>query len=835
MATLVVLLFVSLFSPSSGLAAQPPLHGTASDLGLQLHVSPSQSLPLQDPTAFEAGEVIVRLAPGDNIRSSGGSLVSNIPALTELLSCFDLRSSSPVLPGVFKLRVSGHSTLDVEAAAKALEASGAVAYAEPNYHVHATIAPDDAQYVAGQQWGITQIKAEQAWDVTTGATNIVIAVLDTGTATNHPDLADKIVQGYDFVNNDNDPYDDVFHGTQTAGVAAASSNNGEGIVGTSWGARIMPVKVLGRQGGSDETVARGIRWAVDNGARIINASLGSPTNGRVLREAVEYARDRGVLFVAAAGNTPDGKSQYPAAYESVLSVGATGRSDTVTGFSSWGPFVDVSAPGVGILSTSWNDGQLTYEYNNGTSYSSPFVAGVAALVMSVNPSLTADQVKQIIEDSSDDLGTPGFDEFYGRGRVNAQRAVQMAQQGPPVPRTPTPIGQATSTPVPAATPPGSQGGPSLQLEAREVSPGSLMALTGAGFGINELVDLNLVTSANTTRGIGSAQTGAQGAFRAEVALPGDTPTGNATLVATGVTSGLRASVVFNVTARAVSRQSTVKGVVRGASPASVVVRLKPSIGVSGPELSAVPDSGGNYSFPNLASGIYSLSAAPNGGRPAGPFTVQVDGSAADVKTVDIVIPGPRPAAFDKVASVANTPTLFFFAPVGHILKGPFLKFWQANGGLAVFGYPLSEEFQEVSPTDGKTYTVQYFERNRFEYHPEFVGTRNEVLMGLLGVEMTRGRTFPAGTPFQGDANRAYFSETKHSLTGPFLKYWKEHGGLPIFGYPISEELMENGYLVQYFERNRFEYHPEFGGTSNEVLLGLLGVEITRRNGWIPAP
>ncbi|MEO6457466.1 MAG: S8 family peptidase, partial [Chloroflexia bacterium] len=545
MAGLALALTLSLFSPASGWAAQPQ---TVSALGRPLSVSPSQSLPLQDPSAYEPGELLVKVATGDAIRSHGDALFSASPALTQLMSCFDLRSAMDVLPGVYKLQVASDSGLDVEAAAQALVASGTVAYAEPNYHVYATLAPNDEQYVAGQQWGITQIKAEQAWDVTTGATNIVIAVLDTGTATDHPDLADKIVPGYDFINNDNNPYDDVFHGTQTAGVAAASSNNGEGVAGVSWGARIMPVKVLGPRGGSDDAVARGIRWAVDNGAKIINASLGSPSNARVLREAVEYAHARGVLFVAAAGNTPDGKSHYPAAYESVLSVGATGRSDTVTGFSSWGPFVDVSAPGVGILSTSWNDGQLNYEYNNGTSYSAPFVAGLAALVWSVNPSFTADQVKQIVEDSSDDLGTPGFDEYYGRGRVNALRAVQMAQQGPPVPRPPTPVGQATLTPVPVATQPGNTGGPSLQLDAKEVGPGGLMALTGAGFGVNELVELSLVTSNNNTRGIGSAQSGAQGAFRAEVALPSDTPLGNATIMATGIASGLRASVGFTVSA-----------------------------------------------------------------------------------------------------------------------------------------------------------------------------------------------------------------------------------------------------------------------------------------------
>jgi hypothetical protein len=244
------------------------------------------------------------------------------------------------------------------------------------------------------------------------------------------------------------------------------------------------------------------------------------------------------------------------------------------------------------------------------------------------------------------------------------------------------------------------------------------------------------------------------------------------------------------------------------------------------------DGAGSFSFSGLAAGIYSLSAVAQGFLPAGPYTVQVDGSAADAKTIDIPLSASKPPAFDRVAPVPTTPDQAYFQPVGHTLKGPFLKYWQAKGGLPVFGYPLSEEFEEVSATDGKTYVVQYFERNRFEYHPEFAGTPNEVLMGLLGVDMSRGRTFLPGAPFQSTETQFYFPETQHSLSGPFLKYWREKGGLAIFGYPISEELMEDGYRVQYFERNRFEYHPEFAGTPNDVLLGLLGVETAKRYGWI---
>src|SRR5205814_5604986 len=133
-----------------------------------------------------------------------------------------------------------------------------------------------------------KIKAEQAWDITTGADNVVIAILDTGTAMDHPDLEGKFVHGYDFANGDDNPYDDNGHGTYTAGIAAALSNNGTGVVGISWGARIMPVKVLtGRGYGTEDRIAQGIRWAVDNGARIISASLGGDENTAFMRDAVQ--------------------------------------------------------------------------------------------------------------------------------------------------------------------------------------------------------------------------------------------------------------------------------------------------------------------------------------------------------------------------------------------------------------------------------------------------------------------------------------------------------------------------------------------------------------------
>jgi spore germination protein len=186
-----------------------------------------------------------------------------------------------------------------------------------------------------------------------------------------------------------------------------------------------------------------------------------------------------------------------------------------------------------------------------------------------------------------------------------------------------------------------------------------------------------------------------------------------------------------------------------------------------------------------------------------------------------------------IPAFPSTPTRVYFPQTGHSLSGGFLTYWRAHGGLPIFGYPLTEEFSE----NGRT--VQYFERNRFEWHPEYRGTPAEFQLGLLGVQYTAGRQFPTIPPFPSTPTRVYFPQTGHSLSGGFLTYWRAHGGLPIFGYPISEEVHEvsptdaNPYTVQYFERARFEWHPEYRGTPAEFQLGLLGAWALQQRGCAP--
>jgi hypothetical protein len=194
------------------------------------------------------------------------------------------------------------------------------------------------------------------------------------------------------------------------------------------------------------------------------------------------------------------------------------------------------------------------------------------------------------------------------------------------------------------------------------------------------------------------------------------------------------------------------------------------------------------------------------------------------------------------AQPATTANTKFFAETKHNIAPEFLTYWNANGGLAQFGYPLTEAYLDTSTDDNKTYKMQYFERARFEYHPEKANTPYVVELGRLGTTLVKGRE--AEKPFvkvakvDDTAVQRFFPEVGHTLSAPFKTYWDAHGGLPIFGFPLSEPFEEKSatdgktYTVQYFERNRFEYHPENKGTPTEVLLGLLGSEILRRRGWI---
>lgn len=352
-----------------------------------------------------------------------------------------------------------------------------IRYAEPDYLAYAMARPNDAYYTT-MQWNLPHIGLEAAWDLTTGSPDVIVAIVDTGVDLSHPDLLGKLVPGFDAVEGDGDPSDDHGHGTHVAGIVGAASNNATGVAGVSWHSKLMPIKVLNWEGvGTHSQIAEGIRWAYQQGADIINLSLGGPVNSITLSEAVLDAYNAGCLLVAAAGNEYEegNPPMYPAALDHVLAVGSTGDLDEHAAYSNTGDYLDVCAPGGNpsssydgnprhwIYSTYWRGSGRSYYSVTGTSQACPHIAGVAALIWSVNASLSNDEVAGFITNTAVDLGTPGWDEIFGHGRVDAAAAVAAAIGGetptptptgtlPTLTQTPTPSHTPTATRTPTATP-----------------------------------------------------------------------------------------------------------------------------------------------------------------------------------------------------------------------------------------------------------------------------------------------------------------------------------------------------------------------------------------------
>jgi thermitase len=316
-----------------------------------------------------------------------------------------------------------------EKAAKLLETLKArpdVEYAEPDPVATAFGTTNDPFFTSGQEWHLAKIQAPAAWDVTTGSQGVVIAVLDTGVAAGHPDLAGKVLAGgYDFVSNDADPSDDHGHGTSVAGAAAAASNNSIGVAGVSWASPILPVKVLDAAGsGNHSAIASGVVYAADRGAHVINLSLGGTSGSQTLQDAINYAWNKGAVVIAAAGNNGNNIPCYPAAYTRAVAVSATNSADVRTSWSNFGSYVDIAAPGENIITTALWD---AYSSANGTSFAAPVTSGVVALMAAANPQLTNTQLVDLLLRNSDDIAAPSVDVDSGYGRVNANRAVIAAR------------------------------------------------------------------------------------------------------------------------------------------------------------------------------------------------------------------------------------------------------------------------------------------------------------------------------------------------------------------------------------------------------------------------
>jgi len=310
-----------------------------------------------------------------------------------------------------------------------------IRYVERNGIFKAVYVPNDPYWE--DLWGMQIIQADLAWDIHKGSTSIIVAIVDTGIEYTHDDLSPHYVSlGYDWVNGDNDPMDDNGHGTHCAGIVAAVMDNGIGVVGVGQ-VSIMAEKVLDSDGsGTAEWVANGIVHAADVGAHIISLSLGAYYDYTIIKDACAYAWDKGVLLVAAAGNDNTDDPHYPSAYDTVISVAATNRNDEKASYSNYGSTIELCAPGgdrgyyrrTYILSTYIDN---SYAYAYGTSMACPHVSGLAALVWSYASDLTNEQLRLHLRDTADDLGDPGWDPYYGYGRINAYRALAEFGDMPP--------------------------------------------------------------------------------------------------------------------------------------------------------------------------------------------------------------------------------------------------------------------------------------------------------------------------------------------------------------------------------------------------------------------
>ena len=416
----------------------------------------TDTAPLRKPIAIQKGQVVTGISQIDELNRQyrvkemeqlfpNWRAPSGKPIKRTMRDIHGREYEVPRLDRIYRLRYE--DPIDAQEFARVYSESEYVEYAEPDYYFYAlrevsgadvsrlgkrvgtsrtTATPDDPLY--SEQWYLPEVRAPEAWDITTGDTTQVIGIIDTGVDWTHPDLDDNIwrnrdeipdngadddgngyvddVRGWDFINDDNDPRDDNSHGTHVAGIAAAEGNNGVGICGVAWNARIMPVKVLQSSGkGTSSDIAAGINYATHNGATVINMSLGNYAESQTVKAALEDAYAYAVL-VAAAGNDgykvdpppppwPSYKPMYPACYSFVLGVGATGSTSN---FDPSGPIVakniyghnyEIRAPGNSIYSIFPNG---NYHYLNGTSMASSIVAGAVALMRNYNPNQSMEQI-----------------------------------------------------------------------------------------------------------------------------------------------------------------------------------------------------------------------------------------------------------------------------------------------------------------------------------------------------------------------------------------------------------------------------------------------------------
>ncbi len=380
------------------------------------------------PEQIVSGELLVKFAPEAGheqreaaAKSIGGQLKQRIDGLNvDVVALPRLAAAQGIQSAEEKMGALEHNPL--------------VEYVQPNYSytifdatpvkVHLPMVLNGTLFTPNDPWLTMQyawnsISAYQGWAYDRGSSKVVVAIVDTGIQLDHPDLSGKIVPGANFVSGETSVDDANGHGTHVAGTVGAITHNGIGVAGTCPNCKLMPVRVLGANGsGSTTTVAAGIKYAVDHGAKVINVSLGGPSDSdMILKSQIDYAWSKGAFLACAAGNDGDASFRYPAYYDNCLAVGAVDRNDAHAIYSQYGSWVDIAAPGSGIYST-WIKG--SYESVNGTSMATPHVAGVAGIL--AGQGLTNQQIRDRIESSADAI--PGTGTWWSNGRLNLFAAVR---------------------------------------------------------------------------------------------------------------------------------------------------------------------------------------------------------------------------------------------------------------------------------------------------------------------------------------------------------------------------------------------------------------------------
>lgn len=433
---------------------------------------------------YTKNQIIVKLKETPNLNLDSDKVTFNNHTLDQLNKTHQI-TKAKALHKINTNRtfiIEFNEEKNIQELIKEYESSGIFEYVEPNYIYEATGLVTTPQNptndpLYNRQWALkndgtfndngaysvagADLNIEPAWEIEKGNSNIIVAVLDTGINFIHPEFEGRMWQnpdeeeddgyeldlfGWNFVDDNNNVFDDQGHGTAVAGVFGAQPDNNIGYAGVDWNCQIMTVKVLNEEGkGSTDKIIEGVYYAVDHGANIINMSLGGPNSSQSFIDAIDYAHLNNVTLIAAMGNDNSSNVEYPAGYEGVIAVGSTDPNDrrshayygNINSGSNYGPHIDVVAPGAYIYILDYENTNNYNKISNGTSLATPFVSGVAALLLAQDPTRTPEQIRQILRATADDQvgasheDVQGFDIYHGYGRVNAYRALTEAHLSTP--------------------------------------------------------------------------------------------------------------------------------------------------------------------------------------------------------------------------------------------------------------------------------------------------------------------------------------------------------------------------------------------------------------------